>query len=762
MVAQPRPVQSTIRILTLAALLAAAMVLVNAAADAGGRADSVIFVSNRLSSGRADYSFPFGQASSQIVTGDWDGNDIDGFGARDGKVVTKVDEQGTPQGAASYGKDTDTVFLTGDWNGNGVSGFAIVRGNVVYQRDRPTGGPASRVFGFGQAGDTYVSGDFDGDGVDTIGVQRGSMLYLRNSNDTGVADVLFSFGRPGDQVVFGDWDDNGTDTPAAKRGKLIFIRNSNTSGPAQQVISLGRPDDQLLAGDFNGTSTAALGAAGPGAGDTFAVRRATDGTTPPPPPPPRDPVADLSISKSDPVDPILQGSIVPYTVTVTNNGPDTAKKVVVTDTLPSGVTFVKSFGCNNQGSTCRLGALRSGETVTFSIFGQVASGAVGTITNRVSVSSDTADPRQGNNRARVDTTVIQRAPSVTTTRATVGVVDQDTGLWYLVDPIFGLMSGDQEVPSGSGDPFGFGGAQITANELDSRVCFDLELINFQGNVTAAHIHEGQSGTNGPVVLDLDWPNNGDSGCLDADADLIDQILADLDAYYVNVHTDQFPAGAMRGQLGGGPKPLFFFGDPTDNPFLGDWDGDGLDTVGVHRPSDGKVSLRNSNAAGIADVEFFFGNPDDVPLIGDWDGDGDDTIGLYRPSNNRVFIFNQLGSNGERIQPDFSFTFGNPGDSIFAGDFDGDGDDTIGLRRGRRFFWRNSLSSGPFDNSGLRFGDFDDEPLFGDWDGDGVETPGLFRPETSTLFLRNLREPGIADMEIFADGLESGDVSAWSR
>ena len=344
--------------------------------------------------------------------------------------------------------------------------------------------------------------------------------------------------------------------------------------------------------------------------------------------------------------------------------------------------------------------------------------------------------------------------------ATVGVVDQESGLWYLVDPILADLSGDDEVPAG--DLSGSGRSVLTTNTRDGKFCFGLELDNLQGIVSAAHVHAGAAGTNGPVVLDLDWPNNGKSGCVEADAALIDAILADLDAYYVNVHTDTFPDGAIRGQLRGGPRPPFFFGDPGDDPFLGDWDGDGIDTPGLYRPSDGKVYLRNSNTPGIADIEFFFGDPEDVPLIGDWDGDGDDTVSLYRPSAGQVFIHNTLGSGDLGLgTAEIEFLFGDPGDDPFGADFDGDGRDTVGLRRGDVFWWRNSLDAGPFDNDGLTFGEIDDEPMFGDWDGDGLETPGVYRPSTSTIFLRNLREPGIADMEIFADGFESGDTSAWS-
>ena len=344
--------------------------------------------------------------------------------------------------------------------------------------------------------------------------------------------------------------------------------------------------------------------------------------------------------------------------------------------------------------------------------------------------------------------------------ATVGVVDQDAGLWYLVDPVLADLSGSNEVDGG--DLSASGRGQLTFNSDAGKICFDLDLLDLEGDVTAAHVHAGKAGVDGDIVVDLDFPGNGNAGCVAADTALIDEILADLDAFFINVHSDVFPAGAVRGQLGGGPLPPFLFGDPGDDPFLGDWDGDGIDTPGLYRPSDGKVYLRNSNTPGIADIEFFFGDPKDIPLIGDWDGDGDDTVSLYRPSEGKVFITNMLGSDDQGLgKADIEFLFGDPGDDPFGADFDGDGKDSIGVRRGDVFWWRNSLDAGPFDNDGLEFGDLDDEPMFGDWDGDGVDTPGVYRPATSTIFLRNIQSPGIADMEIFTDGFESGDTSAWS-
>jgi hypothetical protein len=60
-----------------------------------------------------------------------------------------------------------------------------------------------------------------------------------------------------------------------------------------------------------------------------------------------------------------------------------------------------------------------------------------------------------------------------------------------------------------------------------------------------------------------------------------------------------------------------YGIPGDQPVTGDWDADGVDTIGVYR--NGVFMLRNSNTVGFADIVFGLGNPGDMPIAGDWDG-----------------------------------------------------------------------------------------------------------------------------------------------
>ena len=191
---------------------------------------------------------------------------------------------------------------------------------------------------------------------------------------------------------------------------------------------------------------------------------------------------------------------------------------------------------------------------------------------------------------------------------------------------------------------------------------------------------------------------------------------------------------------------FYFGNPGDFPFMGDWDGDGVATPGLFRQSDGFVYLRNSNTQGNADISFFFGNPGDVPLIGDFNGDGRDTVSIWRPSQARVFVVNELGKNGAGLgAADFDFYFGNPGDTPFIGDFDGDGDDTIGLYRASTGFvyFTNTLATGNADLS-FFFGNPGDQILAGDWDGDGDDTVGVYRPSTGRLYVNLENTNGAAD------------------
>jgi hypothetical protein len=116
------------------------------------------------------------------------------------------------------------------------------------------------------------------------------------------------------------------------------------------------------------------------------------------------------------------------------------------------------------------------------------------------------------------------------------------------------LSGANEVP-GPGDPDGWGRAFVRLS--GTTACYALQWSNI-GAPTAAHIHQGGAGVAGPVVVLFFQPGTNAAslpgtlssvaGCVDVDRALAGRIAASPRDWYVNIHTADFPAGAIRGQL----------------------------------------------------------------------------------------------------------------------------------------------------------------------------------------------------------------------
>ena len=209
----------------------------------------------------------------------------------------------------------------------------------------------------------------------------------------------------------------------------------------------------------------------------------------------------------------------------------------------------------------------------------------------------------------------------------------------------------------------------------------------------------------------------------------------------------------------GDSKVFYYGNPGDVPLAGDWNCDGTDTPGLYRQSDGYVYLRNSNTQGVADRSFYFGDPGDTPLAGDFNGDGCDTVSLYRPSEARFYVINTLGSGDTGLgAAELSYIFGDPGDTPFAGDFDGDGIDTFGLYRTSSglMYYRNSHTQGVADYQ-FYYGNPDDRFVSGDWNANGVSSPGVFRPSNRTVYLKYQNTQGNADRQIAWRGASGGSL-----
>lgn len=210
-----------------------------------------------------------------------------------------------------------------------------------------------------------------------------------------------------------------------------------------------------------------------------------------------------------------------------------------------------------------------------------------------------------------------------------------------------------------------------------------------------------------------------------------------------------------------------FGQPGDQPFGCDFDGDGKDTVGVYRARTGTFYIRNTLAAGTPYYSVQLGTAGDLPVCGDWNGDGIDTVGVYDPRTARFYLINSVGRTattpliqvllgGRGFEPlagDWDgdhratvgvwdpvhhyvylvnslspgaprsrYQFGLGGVTIFGGDFDGGGRDGYGQYYSGIFQVVNT-PGGVDGRSTGGFGVSGDVPLTGDWDGDGQDSLG---------------------------------------
>jgi uncharacterized repeat protein (TIGR01451 family) len=116
-------------------------------------------------------------------------------------------------------------------------------------------------------------------------------------------------------------------------------------------------------------------------------------------------VTDLSLSKVASPNPVMVNGLLTYTLVVTNNGPDVASEVILTDTLPHGVTLIaNSTACEWQTVlTCTLGLLMPNMTRTLTV--TVKPTITGSITNTARVYSPNFDPAPTNNVATATTEI---------------------------------------------------------------------------------------------------------------------------------------------------------------------------------------------------------------------------------------------------------------------------------------------------------------------------------------------------------------------
>jgi hypothetical protein len=151
------------------------------------------------------------------------------------------------------------------------------------------------------------------------------------------------------------------------------------------------------------------------------------------------------------------------------------------------------------------------------------------------------------------------------TEATEGDTQQETdgdGQVFTAE-----LSGENEVPATESNATGVADFQPTTADDEQEVGYSVNLTGFD-DIAAAHIHSGSEGDNGPIVVTLsngaeaeddsdEIQLNGDITSADLEGPLEDSEIANLvdlinnGSAYVNVHTEVYPDGAIRGQIGSG-------------------------------------------------------------------------------------------------------------------------------------------------------------------------------------------------------------------
>jgi protocatechuate 3,4-dioxygenase beta subunit len=120
--------------------------------------------------------------------------------------------------------------------------------------------------------------------------------------------------------------------------------------------------------------------------------------------------------------------------------------------------------------------------------------------------------------------------------------------------------------------------------------------------------------------------------------------------------------------------VFRYGTGMDVPVAGDWNGDGIKTVGVFHDGTWRLDMDGDGRWSAADIVVHFGKKDDIPVVGDFDGNGVDEIGVYRKGKWII----DANRNRELDAHDRVFELGGAGDLPIVGDWNGDGIDDAGI------------------------------------------------------------------------------------
>jgi hypothetical protein len=182
----------------------------------------------------------------------------------------------------------------------------------------------------------------------------------------------------------------------------------------------------------------------------------------------------------------------------------------------------------------------------------------------------------------------------------------------------------------------------------------------------------------------------------------------------------------------GSTPLVkTLGVATDDPVVGDWDGNGTANPGVRTPETRTFSMRTPAGT----KTLVYGATTDKPVAGDWDGNRTWEVGLWRSSTAQFILRSAAGITTK-------VTVGNSDDIPVTGDWDGDRITDLGVydQGTATFTLRKVDDQGVVWMANVKFGTPGDLPVTGDWDGNHRTDLGTWTPSTGKFNKRIALSP----------------------
>lgn len=187
-------------------------------------------------------------------------------------------------------------------------------------------------------------------------------------------------------------------------------------------------------------------------------------------------------------------------------------------------------------------------------------------------------------------------------------------------------------------------------------------------------------------------------------------------------TSTFRVRAANGSVTAVPM-----GSSTDEPVLGDWNGDGITDLGLRQIGTGRFVLKTPART----RRMIFGSAADQPIAGDWDGDGRFEVGVRKSGSNTFALRNRDGSSS-------TIRFGGPKMLPVTGDWDGDGVTDLGVYNSGTAVFRLREADGSVTR--VQLGEPGSLPIAGDWNRDGVTELGTWNPATAEFLRRHSASP----------------------